>query len=699
MGRYKVIRELGRNQEGGRITYLAADTSLDPPQQVVIKEFRFAASGADWSGFKAYEREIEVLRGLNHPRIPRYLDSLETKAGFCLVQEYKNALSLAVRRSFTPEDIKKIAVSVLEILVYLQKRTLPIIHRDIKPENIVVDKQLNAYLVDFGFARIRGQELALSSVAAGTPGFMPPEEQFGRNLTEASDLYSLGATLICLLTGTRSVDVGNLIDDNYRFDFKKLVPKLSPRFILWLEKMVAPNVKHRYANGWDALQALKPIQVVCGASGLESLVSAVKPRMSTTGIGLATLTIFALFIIKMMDFQRENPVKVENSTPLKSENSTPHLSPVGTSQSSLVGYWNFDQCSSAGKPMLADELGSHIEGTMLQGVTCEQGHFGYAGFFDGVDDLIEIPDQPNFHFTNQMTVSAWVKPSRVSGLQTIVNKWYAKDSYMLSIAYHNFEFVVRFSDEKLVKVLAPATPGVWTHVAGVYNGQMLLLYINGQLVASTAASGILEDSDRPISIGNHPAWNAFYGLIDEVRLYNVALNTKQVSELSLSPVTQSSSMTQLSSITQLRKTGHCPQCDLQMVNLEGAGLLGSNLGYANLQGARLKGAQLEYAQLWYANLQDARLDGAQLWSANLTGANLENAQLWGSNLGNANLRNAKLARANLKGALLESAFLQGANLAGANLQGANLKDANLENANLKGANLKEAIMPDGTKHN
>jgi serine/threonine protein kinase len=541
MGRYKVVRELGRNQEGGRITYLATDTSLEPPQQVVIKEFRFAALGANWSGFKTYEREIAILQHLEHPRIPRYLDSFETKSGFCLVQEYKNALSLAVRRSFIPEDIKKIAVSVLEILVYLQKHTPPVIHRDIKPENIVVDKQLNAYLVDFGFARIRGGEVAVSSVAAGTPGFMPPEEQFGRTLTEASDLYSLGATLICLLTGTRSQDVGNLIDDNYRFNFKKLVPNVNPRFISWLEKMVEPNVKQRYANAWNALQALKPIQVVGGATGLESLVSAVKPRMSTTGIGLATLTIFALFIINMIDFQRENPVKIENSTPLKSENSTPRLSPVGTNQSSLVGYWNFDQCSSTGKPMLAKELGSQIQGTMLQGVTCEQGRFGYAGFFDGVDDLIEIPDQPSFHFTNQMTVAAWVKPLRVSDLQTIVNKWYAMDSYMLLIENGNFVFTVAIPGGQSgtsIKVSAKVTPDVWTqwtHIAGVYDGQMLLLYINGQLVASTAASGRLQDSDRPISIGNHPSWNAFKGSIDEIRLYNVALNASQVSQLLSKP--------------------------------------------------------------------------------------------------------------------------------------------------------------------
>lgn len=288
MSKYKVVRELGRNHEGGRTTYLAADTSLNPPLEVVIKEFRFAAVGANWSGFKAHEREIEVLRKLEHPRIPRYLDSFETKAGFCLVQEYKNAPSLAVRRSFNPEQIKHIALSVLEILDYLQKQVSPVIHRDIKPENILVDKHLNAYLVDFGFARIRGGELAMSSVAAGTPGFMPPEEQFGRPLTEASDLYSLGATLICLLADTRSVDISKLINDDYRFDFKKLVPQLSPRFVEWLTKMVEPNLKNRYANATVALEALKPIQVKGSATGL--------PRAGAPVLGLA-IAIFCIFAL------------------------------------------------------------------------------------------------------------------------------------------------------------------------------------------------------------------------------------------------------------------------------------------------------------------------------------------------------------------------------------------------------------------
>jgi len=303
---YQVTRELGRNREAGRITYQATAQNLD--QQVVIKEFRFALADSSWSGFKAYQREIEVLQQLEHPRIPRYLDSFETQVGFCLVQEYKNAPSLVERRSFNPEDIKQIALSVLEILVYLQRRTPPIIHRDIKPENILVDKQLNAYLVDFGFARIRGGEMALSSVVAGTLGFMPPEEQFGRPLTEASDLYSLGATLICLLTGTRSVDIGTLIDDDYRFDFKALVPQLSASFISWLEKMVAPNVKQRFDNATVALEALKSNRVVGSADGRKSLVGVVKGRKQRAVLGLATLGVLAGVGTTLIS-QQASPVK------------------------------------------------------------------------------------------------------------------------------------------------------------------------------------------------------------------------------------------------------------------------------------------------------------------------------------------------------------------------------------------------------
>ncbi|MBN3892185.1 MAG: serine/threonine protein kinase [Nostoc sp. JL31] len=304
---YQVISELGRNREGGRITYLANVSKSN--QQVVIKEFCFARAGADLSGVKAYQREIEILQQLNHSRIPRYIDSFEMPGAFYLVQEYKNAPSLGLKRSFHPEEIKQIALSILEILVYLQKQVPSIIHRDIKPENILVDEELNAYLVDFGLARRQGVKVALSSFIAGTPGFMPPEEQFGHSLTEASDLYSLGATLICLLTNTRSVEIGKLIDDNYRFNFQQLVPQISPHFRWWLMKMVERNRKRRYANAAIALKALGTIEVIGSATGIDTFISTIKSRKRATLLGLATIVTLAAVAGTLISYQPGNTVR------------------------------------------------------------------------------------------------------------------------------------------------------------------------------------------------------------------------------------------------------------------------------------------------------------------------------------------------------------------------------------------------------
>lgn len=256
---YQVIRELGHNYVGGRVTYLA--TEIKTQQLVAIKQFQFAQTSSSWSGFKAHEREIQVLQGLDHPSIPRYIRAFETTNGFCMVQEYKPAQSLAVPRSFDPAAIKQIAITVLEVLVYLQQRFPAVTHRDLKPENILVDEQLNVTLVDFGFARLGSGELAMSSIALGTVGFMPPEQLYNRRLSAASDLYGLGVTLICLLTGTKSTAVDSLIDEDGQIHFQTLVPQLSLRFIDWLEQMVQPRQTERYSSAAVALAALQPISV------------------------------------------------------------------------------------------------------------------------------------------------------------------------------------------------------------------------------------------------------------------------------------------------------------------------------------------------------------------------------------------------------------------------------------------------------
>ncbi|MGB7274645.1 MAG: serine/threonine-protein kinase, partial [Geitlerinemataceae cyanobacterium] len=244
--------------------------------------------------------EIQVLRDIDFPNIPRYLDSFQTSTGFCMVQEYKDAPSLAQSKKFTPPQVKKIAIAVLEILKYLQNRIPPVIHRDLKPENILVDDRLNVYLVDFGFARMGGGEVAVSSVVKGTLGFMPPEQMFNRQITIASDLYSLGATLICLLTGTLSTDVGSLMDDTGKIHFQQRLPQLSIEFAIWLQKMVAPNYKDRYQSAEEALDVLISLDVV-------KVVK--KGRLS---MAIASVAAIALMGTGYLAFRLANPSNLES---------------------------------------------------------------------------------------------------------------------------------------------------------------------------------------------------------------------------------------------------------------------------------------------------------------------------------------------------------------------------------------------------
>ncbi|GAB4314303.1 MAG: hypothetical protein Kow0091_21280 [Geminocystis sp.] len=257
---YQLIKQLNHNLQGGRITYQAID--LKTQQYVVIKQFRFATTN-NWDSYKEIEREIEVLKELNHPGIPRYISQFDSEEGLCLVQEYKSAQPLSNFTTLSLEEVTNIAKQILDILVYLQERLPPIFHRDIKPENVLMDQNKQIYLVDFGLAKIGHQTIALSTMMGGTFGFMPPEQLHNQKLTEASDLYSVGMTLICLITNTKSGDVGSLMDlSSNRVMFDKKMPNVGVHFINWLERMVEPNPSLRYQNAKMALEALEKKSII-----------------------------------------------------------------------------------------------------------------------------------------------------------------------------------------------------------------------------------------------------------------------------------------------------------------------------------------------------------------------------------------------------------------------------------------------------
>ena len=263
--RYKCDRRLGK--QAGRQTLLARD--LETQQQVVVKLLSFS-SDFNWEDLKLFEREVETLKSLSHPAIPQYLDSFEidtpSRKGFALVQSYIEAKSLqeylSDGRSFSESEVKQLAASLLDILRYLHQRQPPVIHRDIKPSNILLKNRSGnsvgeVYLVDFGAVQTLATQQGKTVTVVGTYGYMPPE-QFGGRAVPASDLYSLGATLIALITKQHPAD---LPQQDLQIEFEQFT-QLSPAFTNWLKWMTHPSLERRPASVQIAKEVLeKPQQI------------------------------------------------------------------------------------------------------------------------------------------------------------------------------------------------------------------------------------------------------------------------------------------------------------------------------------------------------------------------------------------------------------------------------------------------------
>jgi serine/threonine protein kinase len=127
----------------GRKTFLAHD--FQTGLSVVVKLLLFSPDFT-WEYLKLFEREASVLKSLDHPAIPQYLDDFEVEMewgkGKAFVQTYIEAPSLLKwiesGRTFSQVDLETIAKQLLEILDYLHRRQPPVIHRDIKPSNILL---------------------------------------------------------------------------------------------------------------------------------------------------------------------------------------------------------------------------------------------------------------------------------------------------------------------------------------------------------------------------------------------------------------------------------------------------------------------------------------------------------------------------------------------------------------------------------
>lgn len=255
---FRVVRPVERPQEAGRSAHFATHEPTKRP--VILEQFQWSEPDVREANLQRCDREVKPLAALKHSGIPPFVTCFRIPDGLCLVQSVVKAKPLSTLKNLTPEQIQQIAHSALEALVYLQSQSPAIVHRNLRPETIWVDAEFNAYLTGFEIGSPSQSQMAAKS--ADSRVFLSREQLANRPLTEAADLYSLGVTLICLLTQTPPSEVTRLIGKDGNLSFKRSVPtNVSLTFVDWLETLVQPLAKDRYANAAVALAALQSFEL------------------------------------------------------------------------------------------------------------------------------------------------------------------------------------------------------------------------------------------------------------------------------------------------------------------------------------------------------------------------------------------------------------------------------------------------------
>jgi serine/threonine protein kinase len=354
--RYELIRPLG---EGGfATTYLATDHSTG--RNCVIKELSWAKVD-DWKFIELFEREARVLANLNHPQIPAFIEFFTEPASdgnrIFLVQEFIDGSNLRdlvqSGKHFSQREVIEIGLQVSRILEYLHSLSPPIIHRDIKPSNILIDSKGIVHLVDFGAVRdkiLNNQKTEGGNfTVVGTYGFMPFEQFQGRAIP-ASDIYSLGATLVYLLSHKEPHEIESI---ESHLEFENHV-SVSTDFVAVLRKMLEHDCTKRYQSASELSADLQGLLEGKSPSSIAQKAPPKTYRLLTLTIILAVIA-SVWFLFPIYEPKRTTPIvqPVTTQAPIvNSRNVQGHLyfdgDPIAEYSKVQPNFWFRDEDSGKG---------------------------------------------------------------------------------------------------------------------------------------------------------------------------------------------------------------------------------------------------------------------------------------------------------------------------------------------------------------
>jgi serine/threonine protein kinase len=200
---------------------------------------------SDLGGYERFRREQEIGSRLDHPSILKFIPVTGEKSRPYLVMEFLEGETLAQRMARVgpmPEnEAARIASCVCDVLDYLYRRG--IVHRDLKPQNIIFCRDGSMRLIDFGLARAaESRRLTFAGLTSvmGTPDYIAPEQVRGKRGDHRSDVYSLGAILYEMVTGTSPFEGENpLVIMNARVSGDPAAPRIrNPNLSPALEEII-----------------------------------------------------------------------------------------------------------------------------------------------------------------------------------------------------------------------------------------------------------------------------------------------------------------------------------------------------------------------------------------------------------------------------------------------------------------------------